>query len=522
MDIVEGKNLRQKWDEWARSYKNKTALVFEDRQGMTSSFSYQELNDDINRAANLFLSLDIQKGDKVVLQMFNSPEFFISLFGLTKIGAVAVPINAHFLCKECAYIIKKCQPKAAVIEEAFLHIYQELQRTDEDFPIEQILCTKIKENNEANTNDTYIDFNKFLKRRSKILNEEISINSEDTAEIMFTSGTTGRPKGIVITHYNLIFAGFYTAWQGCITKDDNYLTVMPVWHIDCQCTVAMPSFTSGATFTLLEKYSASKFWQQICYHRATLTECIAKIVITLLKQPVKPWEKSHNLRDIFYYLPISDQKKEAFTQRFNVRLLNSYGMTETIAGLIGDRPGDERRWPSIGRIGFCYEAKIIDEKGNKLPPNTCGEIYIKGIPGKTILKEYYNDSKATQRALSEDGWFHTDDMGYMDEDGYFYFIDRKSNLIKRAGENISCMEVENFLMEHPDICEATVIGIPDDIEGQTVKAFIIAKEGKVINKQQITRYCSENLAKFKVPSQIEIRESFPRTSTGKIQKHLLR
>ncbi len=341
MDIVEGKSLREKWDEWAQSYKEKTALVFEDKEGKIQSFTYEELNDNINRAANLFLSLSIQKGDRVILQMFNSPDFFISLFGLSKIGAIAVPINAHFLGKECAYIIKKCQPKVAVIEERFLPIYEEVQIKDEDFPIHQFLLVKIendKDEEYLNKNKKYIDFNKLLKRSSKILNEQIPLSSEDTAEIMFTSGTTGNPKGVVITHYNLIFAGFYTAWQGAITEKDNYLTVMPVWHIDCQCTAAMPSFSSGATFTLLEKYSARKFWSQICCHRASLTESIPKIIKTLLKQPIQPWEQKHNLRDIFYYLPLSEQEKEDFIKRFNVSLLNSYGMTETIVGLIGDRP----------------------------------------------------------------------------------------------------------------------------------------------------------------------------------------
>lgn len=515
--MVEQKNLRQFWDTQSQLYEDKTALIFEDIMGNTCEYSYKKMNDTINKAANLFLSLGIEKGDRIALQMHNCPEMLISWFGLAKIGAIMVPINAHYQLEECSYIIAKCQPKAVIIEEEFFHLYDDFQKS-KDSSIEHILIARL----DASVYSSYTNFNDALEQESNIIKRNIEVNSDDVAEILFTSGTTSLPKGVEITHYNMLFSGPYTAWQGSIRKDDIYLTVMPVWHIDFQCTAALPTFSSGATLVLLEKYSARKFWNQVCRYRATITEAIPKIICTLMMQPKQTWEKNHCLREVFYYLTMSEKDKDAFVERFNVRLLTSYGMTETIVGLIGDRPGDERRWPSIGKLGCGYEGKIVDQDGKEVKPYVYGEIYVKGEPGRTIFKGYYNDEEATKKVLSKDGWLHTGDIGYRDEDGYFYFSDRKSNLIKSAGENVSSEEVENLLSSHPQIVEAAVIGIEDKICCELIKAFVVLKEGAELTSQEIIEYCSHNLASFKVPTFVEKCTALPRTSTGKIRKNLLK
>ncbi len=517
MDIIGGQNLGQAWDDFAELYGNKTALIFEDIAGKAQQYSYTELNNEINRAANLFSSLNIVKGDRVAIHLNNSVEFILCWFGLAKIGAVMVPINAHFVHQECAYILDKCNVKYVLTEPEFLHIYQDFIR-DEQFKFKQLLLARC-DSEEVITGTQ--NFNTLLKQQSSVLSTDAVITSDDTAEILFTSGTTSRPKGVVITHYNLRFAGYYTAWQAAIRSDDVYLTVMPVFHIDCQCTAAMAAFSAGATFVLLAKYSARKFWGQICQYRATITECIPLMMRTLLLQPPMPWEQQHCLREVFFYLTLSEEEKNSFINRYNVRLLTSYGMTETIVGIIGDRPGDKRRWPSIGRTGFCYQAKIIDAKGNELPAGQTGEICIKGVPGKTIFKEYYNEPEHTQKVLSHDGWLRTGDAGYVDNEGFFYFVDRNINMIKRGGENISCVEIENVISCHPKVFEAAVVGIKDSIRDEAIKAFVIAKEGVNVTEAELIQYCSARLANFKVPSVIEVRKSFARTSTGKVQKHVL-
>ncbi|OED45115.1 crotonobetaine/carnitine-CoA ligase [Endozoicomonas sp. (ex Bugula neritina AB1)] len=518
MDLVGNKSLRHTWDQLAQKYGDKTALVFEDVTGKTSELSYTQFNEEINRAANLFLRLGINKGDRVATQLFNSPEFLVSWFGLAKIGAVTVPINVQSLHHETSYIIKKCQVKTVVVGKQFVSLYQELQQ-QEDIPVEHILVSR---QGDQETVAGTIDFNKTLRQQSGVLQKVVPLESSDPAEILFTSGTTSRPKGVVITHYNLMFGGLYTSWLCSLTSEDRYLSTMPACHIDFQCTAAMPTFTAGATFILVEKYSASRFWSQICLHRATITECIPLMIRTLMLQPQKAWEKNHCLREVMFYLNLSEKEKTQFTERFGVRLLTSYGMTETIVGNLGDTPGYERRWPSIGRPGFGYEIMIADQDGNEVPPLTTGEIVIKGVPGKTVFKEYYNNPEATAETLDSNGWLHTGDSAYMDEDGYFYFVDRSINLIKRSGENISGSEIENILVCHSKIAEAAVVGIPDDMYDEVVKAFVILQEGESVGVEEILEYCSTHMASFKVPSEIEIRTAFPRTGTGKVKKNILR
>lgn len=515
--MIDQKNLQEFWDNLEKLHEDKIALIFEDIAGNTCEYSYTKMNKYINKAANLFLSLGVKKGDCVVLQMHNSPEFLISWFGLAKIGAILVPINAYYLLEECAYIVSMCKPKVAIIEEKFSHIYSELQK-NENSSLEHILVARLEISEYTN----YVNFSSSLELESSILNRKIEVESTDTAEILFTSGTTAFPKGVEVTHHNMLFAGPYTAWQGSIRSDDIYLTVMPAWHIDFQCTAVLPTFASGATFVMLEKYSARKFWNQICCYRATITEFIPKIICTLMMQPKKVWEKNHCLREAFYYLAMAEKDKNAFVERFDVQLLTSYGMTETIVGLIGDRPNEERRWPSLGRLGFGYDGKIIDSDGNEVAPYTFGEIYVKGEAGKTIFKGYYRDEETTKKVLSEDGWLHTGDIGYQDEDGYFYFSDRRSNLIKCAGENVSSEEIENFLSSHPKIFEAAVIGVEDKICCELIKAFVVLNDGENLSEEEIIEYCISGLARFKVPSIVEKCTSLKHTSTGKIRKNILK
>ncbi len=516
MDIIGRQNLRQMWDDLAELYGDKTALIVENIQGMACEYSYRELNEEINRTANLFHTLKIAKGDKVALHLNNCVEFFFCWFGLAKIGAVMVPVNANLLRNESAYIISQCDASIVVTSAEFYPMYQDIQQ-QADQPLRQVMLINLPAGTTTLPPEV-LDFHALKRLQPDHLLHQEVLNVEDIAEILFTSGTTSRPKGVVITHYNLRFAGYYTSWQCALRQDDVYLTPMPAFHIDCQCTAAMAAFSAGATFVLLEKFSARTFWAQICKYRATVTECIPLMIKTLMMQPQMPWEKQHYLREVLFYLNLSEQEKDAFVQRFGVRLLTSYGMTETIVGVIGDRPGDKRRWPSIGRVGIGYQAQIRDQMGNELETGKTGEIYIKGLPGKTLFKEYYHMPEESAKTLSADGWLRTGDYGYVDNEGFFYFVERSCNMIKRSGENISCVELENIISTHPKIMDVAVIGLKDSIRDEAIKAFIVLNEGETITEDEFLKFCEGQMAKFKVPSFLEIRNNLPRSCSGKIIK----
>jgi crotonobetaine/carnitine-CoA ligase len=236
-------------------------------------------------------------------------------------------------------------------------------------------------------------------------------------------------------------------------------------------------------------------------------------------------------------MPLADAEKQAFEDRFGIRLLNSYGSTESICWAVTDPPVGERRWPSVGRAGLGYEVGVFGAEGNELPPGEVGEFWIRGIPGRSLMLGYYRDPEATAGAFptarvrptpqgvaqqtGDPVWMRTNDQGYMDADGWFYFVDRAQNLIKRAGENISTTEIENVLTAHPAIAEAAVVGAPDPLRDQAVKAFVLPRPGAVLTAAEIEAYCASELSCFKVPQQIELVADFPRTSSMKIEKRLL-
>ncbi|MTH45062.1 crotonobetaine/carnitine-CoA ligase [Intestinirhabdus alba] len=517
MDIVGGQNLRQMWDDLAGAYGKKTALICESCTGDVQQFSYASLNEEITRTANLFHSLGIRQGDKVALHLDNCAEFFFCWFGLAKIGAIMVPINARLLREESAWILQNSQASLLVTSTTFYPMYRQI-RQEEATGLTRIYLI----GDDVPADEDVSHFSSLKNSQPTTLRYAPPLSVDDVAEILFTSGTTSRPKGVVITHYNLRFAGYYSSWQCALRDDDIYLTVMPAFHIDCQCTAAMAAFSAGATFVLIEKYSARAFWGQVQKYRATVTECIPMMIRTLMAQPAAPQEREHRLREVMFYLNLSEQEKDAFTGRFGVRLLTSWGMTETIVGAIGDRPGDKRRWPSIGRPGFGYQAEIRDEQNRPLPPGETGEICIKGVPGKTLFREYYARPDATAKALGPDGWLHTGDSGYRDEEGFFYFVDRRCNMIKRAGENVSCSELENIISAHPKIQDIVVVGIKDSIRDEAIKAFVVLHEDETLSEEEFFTFCEQNMAKFKVPSFLEIRKDLPRNCSGKIIKKNLK
>jgi len=244
-------------------------------------------------------------------------------------------------------------------------------------------------------------------------------------------------------------------------------------------------------------------------------------VRTLLAQPPAPTDRDHLVHRNFYAINVLDSEKEAFEERFGVELLNGYGLSEamtivTLAPVFG-----ERRWPSIGLPTYDRQVRIVDADGQDLPAGEIGEIIVQGVPGRTIMKGYFKHPEATAQAI-RDGWLYTGDNGYFDKNGYIYFFDRKKDVIKRAGENISASEVEAALLLHEQIAEAAVIGVVDPIRDEAVKAFVVTAEGTQLTEDQVTEHCRSHLASFKVPTIVQFVESLPKTSVGKIEKKALR
>lgn len=535
-DIVGNETLRDLWQSVFERKGRRHFLTFQNRVGDVFEYTYAAFDEDVNRIANVFLDLGIEKGDHVALHLHSSPEFLMCLFGLAKIGAVAVPINEQYLADEAEYILENSDAICVVVEPLFYETYQELLARGHYFPKGVVVARAGTESPKSNIDFSSIytplgtveegqqgiyDFWMMRCEQSAILRDSCELASDDPVQIIYTSGTTSRPKGVVLTHANMVFSGLYGDWEVSLRGSDRVLTSMPACHSNFQLAALMPVITAGASLIIVEKYSATRFMKQIRHYKATVIQCVAMMLRTLLLQPVDPEEKNHCVREVLYFIPITDAEKEEFEQRFNMRIMNTYGSTESIGWAITDPPVGARNWPSVGRAGLGYKARICDMEDNELPPGEVGEIQIKGERGRSVMLEYYNNPEATENTFSADGWLKTGDQGYQDDNGWFYFVDRKVNMVKRSGENISTTELEEILEQHPAIAESAVIGVPDPIRDQAIKAFVRFAPGESMTLAEVEQYCKDHMASFKVPTFYEVVEDFPRTCSMKIEKKLL-
>lgn len=504
-DIATGQTTATLWDAACRRYADRPFLVHLNVSGGRTEFGYAAFAAAIHRAAHAFRSVGVGSGDAVVLQLRNRPEMLTALFGLAEIGAIAVPLNLDATPSELLQAYQACGARWAVVEECRLEDTLELQR-------DGLVAT------------VPIGVHRYQDLCAEQPDEPVSdanVSSDTVAELLYTSGTTAAPKGVMITHANLVFSGHYGVWQTSLRGDDRLFTTMPACHSNFQLAALTPVLVAGATLVMAERYSAHRFWQQAREERATVVQLIAMMARTLLLQPPSAEDGRHQVRDALYFMPLSDGEKAEFERRFRVRLLNSYGSTESIGWAVTDPPQGERRWPSVGRAGLGYEVGIFDCTGRELPPGQVGEFRIKGIPGRSLMLGYHDDPDATAAALSPDGWLRTHDEGYADAEGWFYFVDRSVNVIKRAGENISTTEVECTLTSHPLIAEAAVVGVPDPVRDKAVKAFVRLQPGARLSASEVVEHCGGLLAAYKVPAFVEFVDDFPRTSSMKIEKRLL-
>jgi crotonobetaine/carnitine-CoA ligase len=518
-DIVGSMTVRSVWESAVRFAGDRTFLVFEDCAANVVEYSYAVFDQRINQAANLFASQGIRKGDCVIIQLRNSPEFLLCLFGLMKIGAVAVPLGIQGTQREIEQVLELCEVKWAIIENQNAELYLSIACQQKGLLTGGIFAARHTQEQELKAGVK--DFNTLLAHANPQPSDWPDLASDDLAEILFTSGTTSRAKGVMLTHANLVFSGTYGIWQVSLRGDDRMISTMPACHSNFQLAALMPALMAGACLVLIERYSARRYWQQVLDHRATVAQMISMMVRTLLMQDKRPSDCQSLLREVLYFMPLSNEEKQAFEQRFNVRVMNSYGSTESIGWAVTDPPYGERRWPSVGRAGLGYEVGILDDEGQELPPGQVGEFAIKGVMGTSIMAGYYRSPELTAQVMTADGWMRTGDKGYCDEDGWFYFVDRKVNMIKRSGENISATEIENVLTAHPAINEAAVIGVPDEVRDEAVKAFVLPCSGTNITTGEVVDWCRGRLADYKIPSLIELVDDFPRTDSMKIEKRLL-
>jgi long-chain acyl-CoA synthetase len=346
------------------------------------------------------------------------------------------------------------------------------------------------------------------------------INPDDEAIIIYTSGTTGKPKGCLLTHGNLIANARQISEWLQFTKDDRLLSIMPLFHMNAVSVTTMAALYAGGSTVVSPKFSASRFWQIISDYEITSFGSVATMLSMLLStypDGVPAGLKTDQLRFAMCgSAPVPAEVMQRFEETFKCLVIEGYGLSESTCRSTFNPPDTRRRAGSCG-IPIGNEMRVVDEEDNEMPDGELGEIVMRG---ENILKGYYRNEEATAIAF-RNGWFHTGDVGYRDEDGFFYIVDRKSDMIIRGGENIYPREIDEVLYRHPAVAAAAAIGVPDPLYGEEVAAFVVLKDGKVSSEEELVTHCREHLADYKSPKTIRIVESIPKGPTGKLLKREL-
>jgi carnitine-CoA ligase len=484
-------------------HPSKVFLYFQDQ-----CITYEDLLLRVNQTAHYLKSKGVKKGDKIALLLDNSPEFYYFWLGCGAIGAVLVPINTASTPFEIEYFIDHSGAVGFIGEEPLLK--DKIKNVIES---RNLLFTDVINHN------WLINLNKYSTS-----NHPDDVSSKDVCCIMYTSGTTSKPKGAEITHENYIFAGETSVRNQWLTPFDRYLIFLPLFHVNSQYYTSMASLVAGCSIILQKKFSSSTFWDDVQRYQPTISSFVATVIKMLLQNKDHPNEKDHTLKKAGYGLFVTYNELEEFESRFGIRLFQWFGLTESITTSIVTPIYDKRIKDDktgivpIGKAALGHEVKIVDDNGAELGPNQIGEIIIKS---PSLMKGYYKNPEATNETL-KNGWLYTGDNGYYQESGYIWFVDRNKDMIKRAGENISSIEVENVIRDHPSVEDCAVISVPDHLREESVAAFIKIIKDKTLSEEELKSHCEERLSYFKVPQIFKFVDNFPRTSIGKIQKNQLR
>ncbi|HUK70172.1 MAG TPA: long-chain fatty acid--CoA ligase [Streptosporangiaceae bacterium] len=474
--------------------------------------TYADLDALSDQLATGLAESGLRPGDAVAVQLPNIPQFLIAYFGILKAGAVVVPMNVLLKAPEIEFQLSDSRARAiitwagvfeqaakAAAEAGVGAVYvvgQAQEAAGSAVPFEQLLA--------ASTGGRRLE-GRYLT---------------DTAVIVYTSGTTGRPKGAELTHIQLYMNADIPGRLFDIRPDDIALTVLPLFHVFGLSSILNICVRFGCTMSLVPRFDPAAVLAAIERDRATIFEGVPTMYIALLAHPeLDKYDVSSMRVAISGGASIPSPVLDAFEEHFGVLILEGYGLTETASTTTFNRTAIERRAYSVGKPLWGTQTQVWDDDGRELPrgQDNVGEVVTRGLH---VMKGYLNNPEATAEAFAG-GWFHTGDLGYVDEDGFLFIVGRKKELIIRGGYNVYPLEIEDVLHAHPAIAEAAVVGIPHARLGEEVKAFVALKSGQSVTGPEVIGFCKERLAAYKYPRFVEFRDELPKNATGKISKDQL-
>ncbi|MED4933673.1 fatty acid--CoA ligase family protein [Heyndrickxia coagulans] len=504
-------NLPSSLKKTAETNADKTAYIF-----MDQPVTYKELDTAVSKFADGLKKLGLKKGDHMALLLGNSPQFIIALYGAMRAGVTTIPVNPIYTPEEIRYILDNGDVKAVVALDLFAPY---VDKIDARLPkVEHyIICETDPAKAGKYTHPKLKSFSQILAESSPSV-DEVPLSEEDTAVILYTSGTTGKPKGAMLTHKNLYSNASDIGSYLKMSADDRVITALPMFHVFCLTVAVNAPLISGATLLILPKFSPKEVFRVASRYKATIFAGVPTMYNYLFQYEGGDPKDFATLRLCISggaSMPVALLKN--FEKKFNVLISEGYGLSEA-SPVTCFNPLDRPRKPgSIGTNIVHVENKVVDELGNEVPVGEVGELVVRG---PNVMKGYYKMPEETAAAI-RNGWLHTGDMAKMDEEGYFYIVDRKKDMVIVGGFNVYPREVEEVLYDHPDVVEVAAVGIPDPNQGEAVKVYVVSKN-KNLTEQELLDYCKERLAKYKVPKEIEFLEELPKNTTGKILRRSLK
>lgn len=469
----------------------------------------------VDAAAALWQALGIQKGDRVAFMLPNCPAFLEAWMGLARAGAVLVAINTRWQEGEIGHFLSLTGPRFALVSRELEAVFRQ----------GAVRCGDLER---TIVIDTGGQFAEAVRLRDDQLKPAatpvpVEVRSADPISFISTSGTTGRPKAVVQTHGNFVLTGEgYASWVHLRPEERVYLC-LPLFHINSQAYSTMGVIAAGATIVLAERFSASRFWADMNRYNVNVFNYVGSMIAVLLQRDPSREEYTHSVR-LAYGGPIpSGISRADIERRFHLTLISGIGMSENTFGLIESLTG-ERREGSLGKPRqhpdprITNLARVVDDNDQEVPAGQTGELVYQN---PVMMSGYYRNPEGTAEAL-RNGWLHTGDLVRQDDDGYFYFVDRKKDIIRVRGENVSPAEVESVLIDHPAVLEAAVIGVPSELTEDDVAAFVVPRQGDIVETAELVDWCRVRLAPFKVPRYIWRTLVLPRTETHRVEKHRLR
>ena len=522
-------------DDLSKNNPNGWAVRYTDRNYFRT---WKELNDEADLIARGMMSLGVKKGDHVAIWATNTPEWILTLFAAAKIGAVLVTVNTNFKIFELEYLLRQSDTKLLVMIGGFKNndyvatvneLLPELKTTSGEIESEHLPFLKRvvfagKETPEGmlNFEDLKIlggDFPVEIYEENKK-----TLNTHDVVNMQYTSGTTGFPKGVMLTHYNILNNGKTIGDGMKFTKDDKLCITVPFFHCFGLVLAMMACITHGTTMVPVERYSPVPVMNAISVEKCTAVHGVPTMFIAMLEHAqFNNFDFSSLRTGIMAGSPCPIEVMKKVIDKMNMReIVIVFGQTEASPGCTMTTTSDsiDKRVNTVGRAFPGVECKIIDpETGEELPVNTPGEFCARGY---NIMKGYYKMPEATAQAIDKDAWLHTGDLCTVDEDGYYKVVGRIKDMIIRGGENIYPKEIEECLYTCDKVSDVQVIGVPSEAYGEEVMACVILKEGEEMTEEEVKEFVGARMAKHKVPRYVRFVDSFPTNAAGKIQKFKMR